>query len=148
MPDSVALGVGLAAVGAVFTGTALVAAQVTTTSRAAYGIAGAVIALAYVLRAVGDVGTPFLTWLSPIGWYQGMHAFSGLRWWPLLPLVAAAALAVGPGPVGLRTPRLRRRRARHASGDGHGLAAARVARGGSPGASSAAPCWAGRSGWR
>jgi ABC-2 type transport system permease protein len=93
--DSIALGVGLAAVGAVFTGTALVAAQVTTTSRAAYGLAGAVIAIAYVLRAIGDVGTPFLTWISPIGWYQGMHAFSGLRWWPLLPLLAAAVLAVG-----------------------------------------------------
>ena len=52
-----------------------------------YGVAGAVIAVAYVLRAVGDVGTPALTWLSPIGWYQA-HA-------PLLrpALVADAAAA-------------------------------------------------------
>ena len=49
------------------------------------------IALAYVLRAIGDVGTPVLTWLSPIGWYQGMYAFSGLRWWPLMLLLVAAA---------------------------------------------------------
>ena len=34
----------------------LVAAQLTASTRAAYGIAGAVIAVAYVLRAVGDVG--------------------------------------------------------------------------------------------
>lgn len=95
VPDSVALGAGLAAVGAVFTGTALVAAQLTSGARAAYGLAGAVLAIAYVLRAIGDVGTPFLTWISPIGWYQGMHAFSGLRWWPMLPLVAAAVLALG-----------------------------------------------------
>ena len=54
-----------------------------------YGIAGAVIGVAYVLRAVGDVGAPALSWLSPIGWYQGMHAFSGLRWWPALLLLAA-----------------------------------------------------------
>ncbi|KRF36049.1 ABC transporter permease [Nocardioides sp. Soil805] len=92
--DSVALGVGLAAVGAVFTGTALLAAQLTGGARAAYGLAGAVLAVAYVLRAIGDVGTPFLTWISPIGWYQGMYAFSGLRWWPMLPLLAAAVLAL------------------------------------------------------
>jgi ABC-2 type transport system permease protein len=81
--DSVALGVGLAAVGAVFTGTALLAAQLTNGARAAYGLAGAVIAIAYVLRAIGDVGSPVLTWLSPIGWYQGMYASpasAGGRW--------------------------------------------------------------------
>ncbi|MGF9759061.1 hypothetical protein AAII07_28070 [Microvirga sp. 0TCS3.31] len=92
--DSVALGVGLAAVGMVFGGVALLAAQLTSSPRAAYGITGAVIGASYVLRAVGDLGSPILTWLSPIGWYQGMHAFSGLRWWPLLLLMAAAALLV------------------------------------------------------
>lgn len=127
VPDSAALGVGLAAVGMVFAAVALLAAQLTSSPRAAYGITGAVIGTAYVLRAIGDVGSPALTWSSPIGWYQGMHAFSGLRWWPLLPLavsaavlVAAAALAFGrrdhaagilasrPGPTragaGLGTP--------------------------------------------
>ncbi len=94
VPDSVALGAGLAATGAVFTGTALLAAQLTSGPRAAYGLAGAVIAVAYVLRAIGDVGTPVLTWVSPIGWYQGMYAFSGLRWWPLAILLVAAAASL------------------------------------------------------
>jgi ABC-2 type transport system permease protein len=89
--DSVALGAGLAAIGLVFTGTALLAAQLASSARAAYGLTGVVIGTAYVLRAIGDVGTPALTWLSPIGWYQGMHAFSGVRWWPLLLLLALAA---------------------------------------------------------
>ena len=93
-PDSVALGVGLAAVGMVFAGVALLAAQLTSSPRAAYGLTGAVIGAAYVLRAIGDVGSTTLTWLSPIGWYQGMHAFSGVRWWPLALLVLAAAAAV------------------------------------------------------
>lgn len=92
--DSIALGVGLVAVGMLFAGVALVAAQLTASPRAAYGITGAVIGAAYVLRAIGDVGSPLLTWLSPIGWYQGMHAFSGVRWWPLALLVLAAAAAV------------------------------------------------------
>jgi ABC-2 type transport system permease protein len=94
--DSIALGVGLAAVGAVFTGTALLAAQLGSSPRAAYGLTGAVMGAAYVLRAIGDVGDGTLSWLSPIGWYQGMHAFSGLRWWPVLLLLAAAtATTVG-----------------------------------------------------
>lgn len=89
-PGSMALGVGLTLCGWVFTGTALVAAQLTAGTRAMYGVAGSVIGVAYALRAVGDVGYPVLTWLSPIGWYQGMHAFSGLRWWPALLLLGAA----------------------------------------------------------
>lgn len=95
--DSVALGVGLAAVGLVFTGIALLAAQLTSSARAAYGLTGVVIASAYVLRAIGDVGAPVLSWLSPIGWYQAMHAFSGVRWWPLLLLLVLAALSVLAG---------------------------------------------------
>jgi ABC-2 type transport system permease protein len=88
--DSIALGVGLTAVGVVFGGTALLAAQLTSSARAAYGVTGVVLGAAYVLRAIGDVGAPALSWLSPIGWYQAMHAFSGLRWWPVLLLVLAA----------------------------------------------------------
>ena len=91
--DSLGLGVGVTLCGWCFTGTALLAVQLTASARGAYGIAGAVIGLAYVLRAIGDVSAPGLSWLSPIGWYQAMHAFSGLRWWPGLLLVAGAALA-------------------------------------------------------
>ncbi|GAB2861988.1 ABC transporter permease [Nocardioides pacificus] len=92
--DSLALGVGAALSGAVFTGVALVAAQLTTTTRGMYGLTGAVIGLAYGLRAVGDLGNPALSWLSPIGWYQAMHPFSGVRWWPALLLLGAAMASV------------------------------------------------------
>ena len=88
--DSVALGAGLALSGLVFTGVALVAAQLTSSARAAYGLTGVAIGVAYALRAVGDVGTPALSWLSPIGWYQAMQAFADLRWWPALLLLAAS----------------------------------------------------------
>ena len=92
--DSVALGVGVALCGLVFTGVALVAAQLTTSTRSMYGLTGLVIAASYGLRAVGDVGNEVLSWLSPIGWYQQMYAFSGLRWWPALLLVTAAGAAL------------------------------------------------------
>lgn len=93
--DSAALGVGLTLSGWFFTGVALVAAQLTASTRSMYGITGLVIGVAYVLRAVGDVGNGVASWLSPIGWYQAMHAFSGLRWWPTLLLLAGAAATTG-----------------------------------------------------
>ena len=89
----IALGVALVLTGLTFTGVALVAAQLTDSTRAMYGITGAVIAVAYALRAVGDVAENGLSWLSPIGWGQAMHPFSGERWWPVvLPVVATVAL--------------------------------------------------------
>lgn len=92
--DSVATGVGLAACGWVFSATALVAAQLTHSTRTMYAVAGSAIGLAFALRAVGDVGNEALSWLSPIGWYQAMAAFHDVTWWPVgLMVVAAAALA-------------------------------------------------------
>ena len=89
---SVNLGLAAALSGLVFGAVALVAAQLTEGTRAMYGITGAVIAASYVLRAVGDVGNGALSWLSPIGWGQAMHAFSGERWWPALISVAAVVV--------------------------------------------------------
>ena len=95
--DSVGLGVGVALCGWFFAGVALLAAQLVGSARGAYGLVGAVIGLAYGLRAVGDVSAPALSWMSPIGWYQAMHAFSGLRWWPALLLVVGAAVFAAAG---------------------------------------------------
>ena len=89
--DSLATGLGLTACGVVFAGIALLAAQLTQSTRAMYGLVGAVIGVAYALRAIGDAGDGVLSWLSPIGWYQAMHPFSGVRWWPLLIMLAALA---------------------------------------------------------
>ena len=92
--DSFGLGLGVTACGWVFTGTALIAMQLTASTRSAYGIAGTVIGVSYVLRAIGDVGNGVLSWASPIGWYQAMHQFSGLRWWPMLLMLTGAAAAL------------------------------------------------------
>ena len=87
------IGAAFTLTGLTFTGVALVAAQLTDGARAMYGITGAVIAVSYALRAIGDVSDNGLSWLSPIGWGQAMHPFSGERWWPaLLPVVASVAL--------------------------------------------------------
>ncbi|MBB4911602.1 ABC transporter permease [Actinophytocola algeriensis] len=85
-------GAAHAAAGIVFAGVAAVTVQITEHSRGAAGLALAVVGVAYVLRAAGDVGDNGLSWLSPIGWVQATWAFLENRWWPLL---LAVALAVG-----------------------------------------------------
>ncbi|VXB58605.1 ABC transporter permease [Aeromicrobium sp. 9AM] len=89
---SVALGLAAGLTGLVFGGVALVAAQLVESTRAAYGITGAVIGVAYALRAVGDVGNGALSWLSPIGWGQYLRPYADEQWWPVLLSVAAIAL--------------------------------------------------------
>ena len=61
----------MAAFGVFFAGVTAVAAQVTEHNRPAYGIAGALLGLSFVVRAVGDVGDGTVSWLSPMGWAQG-----------------------------------------------------------------------------
>jgi ABC-2 type transport system permease protein len=86
---SASLGLALTLAGLVFGAVALVAVQLAQGVRAAYGITGAVIGLAYALRAVGDIGNGVLSWLSPIGWGQAMRAYADEVWWPALLSVAA-----------------------------------------------------------
>jgi ABC-2 type transport system permease protein len=74
-----------------------------------------VLGAAFVLRAAGDAGDTWLSWLSPIGWAQALRPFAGERWAVLvLPLAAtgvllATALAlssrrdVGAGLLATRT---------------------------------------------
>lgn len=92
---SLLFGASFAAVGLVFAGIAAVTAQLTPYSRAASGMAGALIGVAYAVRAIGDVGENGLSWLSPIGWAQAAAPYVDNRWWPLgLALTVTAALAV------------------------------------------------------
>lgn len=92
---SVALGLAAGLTGLVFGGVTLVAVQLAESTRAAYGITGAAIGLAYVLRAVGDIGNGALSWLSPIGWGQYLRPYADEQWWPMsLFAVAVVVLAI------------------------------------------------------
>ncbi|MFE9687196.1 ABC transporter permease [Streptomyces sp. NPDC006285] len=89
-----------AAVGIVFAAVATVTAQITAHTRAASGMAIAVIGLSYVLRAAGDAGgNDALSWLSPIGWAQRTYVYLDNRWWPLLPCLALTVLCASAGFV-------------------------------------------------
>lgn len=91
---SLALGASYGAEGLFFAGVAIVAAQVTESTRTAYGWVAALVGLSYVVRAVGDIGDGTLSWVSPIGLAQKSRPYADERWWPLLPLVLGA-LALG-----------------------------------------------------
>ena len=92
---SFAFGASMAGAGMVFAAVAAVTAQIASGSRAALAIGGLVIGVAFVLRAIGDVGNGVLSWASPIGWAQSIRPYADERWWVLLlPVVATIALVL------------------------------------------------------
>jgi ABC-2 type transport system permease protein len=101
---SAAFGVACFAVGVVFVGIAALAAQLASTSRAANSLAGIALGASFLLRAVGDMGTTWMTWISPLGITQAIRPYADERWWVLVPLavVAAGSLTVAAALVSRR----------------------------------------------
>ena len=78
----------------VFAGLAALLAQATLHSRGVYMWGLLVLAVAYMLRGVGDVTHTWVTWLSPLGWAEKAAPFGDMRWWALLiPLAVGGLLA-------------------------------------------------------
>ncbi len=84
-------GAALGLCGLVFAAVALVWVQVFEYGRAATGASLAVIAVAFALRAVGDVQENGLSYLSPIGWSQAINPFGQPVVWPIVVLLVAVA---------------------------------------------------------
>ncbi|MGW5309605.1 ABC transporter permease [Nocardia thailandica] len=91
---ALALAAALAAFGTVFAAATAVAAQIFESPRGVYGCVTALVAVAYLLRAVGDTGPAAAAWSSPIGWGQRMYPFVDNRWWPLALYAVATIVAV------------------------------------------------------
>jgi ABC-2 type transport system permease protein len=102
---SLTAGAALAGVGLVFAGVAGVSAQAFGTARGATGGAIAMLGVAFLLRALGDVAgevssdaisvlSAWPSWLSPIGWGQQMRPFQHDRWWMVLLFLASTATLV------------------------------------------------------
>jgi len=91
--DTAAMCLGITGVAMVFGAVAAVTAQLWRQGRTATGAAMATLALAALIRGIGDVintSGSVLSWFSPIAWAQQMRAFVDLRWWPFALLVALA----------------------------------------------------------
>ena len=96
---SVAFGLGMALTAAVFVGVGALAAQLTSSARAARGIALAVLGAAYLVRAVADgvaEDSPLrrLQWLSPVEWMALARPYAVERWWVLMLPAALTAVLV------------------------------------------------------
>jgi ABC-2 type transport system permease protein len=101
---SVATGIAIAGTGCLFAAVAAVAAQISESARGANSLSAMVIGGAFLLRAMGDslgglvqngmaVASAWPTWLSPIGWAQQIHPFTGQHWWAF-GLLGVCALAL------------------------------------------------------
>jgi ABC-2 type transport system permease protein len=117
---SVALVCAYVAAGAVAGGVTALAAQVVASSRATVGVGVGALGVAFLVRALGDMGDGRLSWLSPIGWVHRLRPFAGEQWWVLSLSLAATVVTAGAAVVlsdrrnlgaGLVPPRLGRRHA-------------------------------------
>ena len=99
MTGSLAFGAAWAGIGWVSVGLTAVACQVSASSRTCFGIAGAALGLFYAMRAVGDVGPEWLSWLTPFGWSTRLRAWSDPRWWVLLLFLALGAALLAAAAV-------------------------------------------------
>ncbi len=94
---SVAFGTGVALVGLSTASIGAFVAQLTPEAGTARVIGTVIIAVAFVIRGVGDMseqtGGPlgWLSWLSPISWAGQLRPYSGERWWvvPIVLLISA-----------------------------------------------------------
>jgi ABC-2 type transport system permease protein len=104
------VGIAAGAVGLVFLGVGLVAAQLMRTSRGANSVSVAVLITTFLLAGTGNAaGTPsddlqsmqssWLTWLSPVGWGENTRAFDQNDWPPVALCAGAAVLLVAAALV-------------------------------------------------
>ncbi|HEU5331941.1 MAG TPA: ABC transporter permease [Actinocrinis sp.] len=98
------LGLSIGACGFLFGAVAAVTAQIAETSRAANGLAMAVLGALYLTRVAADAsGRSWLLWCTPLGWVEQADAYASDRWWTLaLPLLGslvfgAVAVRLGAG---------------------------------------------------
>ena len=96
--DTAAMCLGVTGVSMVFGAVAAVTAQLWRQARTATGAAMGVLALAVLVRGIGDVinnSGSAVSWFSPIAWAQQMRPFVDLRWWPFALLVVLAVALMG-----------------------------------------------------
>jgi ABC-2 type transport system permease protein len=87
------LALAAASVALVCSGIGAVAGELAGTRRAAVGIGGLLVGVAFLLRVLADTvdGTGWLRWLTPLGWAEELRPLTGPRPWVLLLPAAGSA---------------------------------------------------------
>jgi polyether ionophore transport system permease protein len=81
--------------GLVGTGIGALTAQLSPSARTCGTIAAGIVAVLFLLRAIGDTSVSWLSWLTPLGWSTQLRAWSAPRGWLVLLDLALAAGLVG-----------------------------------------------------
>lgn len=94
LEGSLLYGAALGATSIFFTALTAVFAQLSESSRGATGLSFATLGVAYLIRAVGDVGNETLSWFSPLGWIVHTKVYVNNDWWPILLTVGVALILI------------------------------------------------------
>lgn len=94
LTGSLLYGAALGVVGIFFAATTAVMAQLSESSRGTISLSFIVLGLAYVIRAIGDVGNATLSWFSPFGWTLGTEVYVNNYWWPVFLTIGVSILLV------------------------------------------------------
>jgi ABC-2 type transport system permease protein len=97
-------GAALGALAFAFAGLASLLAQLVLHARGVYTLSLIALAVAYLLRGVGDTTHTRVTWLSPLGWTEKTAPFGDQRWW-VLAVPAIIGLLTGGAAVWLAARR-------------------------------------------
>ncbi|HHY14587.1 MAG TPA: ABC transporter permease [Firmicutes bacterium] len=91
---SILYGAAVGACGMFFAAATVLIAQLTETARGALGFSFAFLALSYLLRAVGDVGTELLSLVSPLGLVLRAQIYVNNYWWPISILLGVSIFLI------------------------------------------------------
>lgn len=94
LKGSLLYGAALGATGIFFTAITALFAQLSENSRGTIGFSFAILGVAYLIRAIGDVSNETLSWFSPLGWVLRSKVYVNNYWWPILLTVGVALLMV------------------------------------------------------
>lgn len=82
----------LAATGLFFASLTALCAQLAGTSRGTTSLSLGVLIAAYIVRAIGDVESEVMAFLSPLGWVVRTEVFVNNSWWPIAALLSGMGL--------------------------------------------------------
>lgn len=83
LSGSLLFGAAIGAAGIFFAGVAAVFCQLSESSLGATGGSVTLLGVAYLLRAIGDVGNETLSMISPLGWITRTETYVSDHWWPV-----------------------------------------------------------------
>ncbi|WAA13349.1 ABC transporter permease [Fervidibacillus halotolerans] len=85
----------LGSIGFAFAGFTALFSQLAETSRGTNVFSFGFLLIAYFLRAIGDIESEVLSFLSPLGWIVRAYVFTENAWWPVFLSFITAILTIG-----------------------------------------------------